>query len=128
MGRLLGNAVRFGKPSDVMAAGEGIETMLSLLSLFPALPMAAALSAAHLAAWHYPRGLRRLYLLRDNDAAGKVAAARLGARCREAGIELLVLTPLGKDLNIDLSAGPAAVVKARLLAQMAPRDRSRFGA
>jgi len=45
MGRLLGNAVRFGKPSDVMAAGEGIETMLFL---FPGLPMAAALSAAHL--------------------------------------------------------------------------------
>ena len=41
MGLLLGNAVRFGKPSGVMAAGEGIETVLSLLSLFPALPMAA---------------------------------------------------------------------------------------
>ena len=34
MGLLLGNAVRFGKPSAVMAAGEGIETVLSLLSLF----------------------------------------------------------------------------------------------
>jgi hypothetical protein len=50
MGHLLGNAVRFGKPKDIMAAGEGIETVLSLLSLFPALPMAAGLSAAHLAA------------------------------------------------------------------------------
>ena len=128
MGRLLGNAVRFGKPSDVMAAGEGIETMLSLLSLFPDLPMAAALSAAHLAAFHFPRGLCRLYLLRDNNAAGEFAAERLGARCREAGIELRLLTPLAKDLNIDLNAGPAGAVKARLLAQMAPQDRSRFGA
>jgi hypothetical protein len=50
MGLLLGNAVRFGKPRDIMAVGEGIETVLSLLSLFPALPMAAGLSAAHLAA------------------------------------------------------------------------------
>jgi hypothetical protein len=50
MGQLLGNAVRFGKPKDVMEAGEGIETVLSLLSLFPGLPMTAGLSAAHLAA------------------------------------------------------------------------------
>ena len=54
MGRILGNAVRFGKPDNVMAAGEGIETVLSLLSLFPALPMVAALSAAHLAALLLP--------------------------------------------------------------------------
>ena len=30
MGDLLGNAVRFGVMNDVLAAGEGIETMLSL--------------------------------------------------------------------------------------------------
>jgi hypothetical protein len=30
MGDLLGNAVRFGVVDDVLAAGEGIETMLSL--------------------------------------------------------------------------------------------------
>ena len=57
MGQLLGNAVRFGAPKDIMAAGEGIETVLSLLSLFPALPMAAGLSAAHLAAIRFPPGL-----------------------------------------------------------------------
>jgi hypothetical protein len=38
IGHLLGNAVRFGAPRDIMAAGEGIETVLSLLSLFPACP------------------------------------------------------------------------------------------
>ena len=54
MGHLLGNAVRFGEPADIMAAGEGIETVLSLLSLFPALPMAAGLSAAHLSAILFP--------------------------------------------------------------------------
>ena len=30
MGELLGHGVRFGVATDVMAAGEGIETMLSL--------------------------------------------------------------------------------------------------
>lgn len=60
MGGLLGNAVRFGVANDVLAAGEGIETMLSLRCVLPALPMAAALSAHHLAAKLLPLTLRRL--------------------------------------------------------------------
>jgi hypothetical protein len=126
MGHLLGNAVRFGKPEDVMAAGEGIETVLSLLSLFPALPMAAGLSATHLAAIRFPPGLRRLYVLRDNDAAGDFAEDRLAGRCREAGIDCRVLKPRAKDLNADLRATPAHTLKARIIEQFAPDDRSRF--
>ncbi len=126
MGRLLGNAVRFGKPAGIMAAGEGLETVLSLLSLFPALPMAAGLSAAHLSALLFPPGLRRLYVLRDNDAAGDFAEARLADRCREAGIDCRVLMPAAQDLNADLCAGPVHAVLARMLAQMEPQDRSRF--
>jgi hypothetical protein len=126
MGHLLGNAVRFGKPANIMAAGEGIETMLSLLSLFPALPMAAGLSAAHLAAILFPAALRRLYVLRDNDTAGAFAEERLAARCREAGIDCRVLKPAAKDLNIDLRREPVHTVKTRMLAQMEPQDRSRF--
>lgn len=49
MGNLLGNAVRFGVAGSVMAAGEGIETTLSLRCALPDMAMAAALSAAHLA-------------------------------------------------------------------------------
>ncbi len=126
MGFLLGNAVRFGEPDDVMAAGEGIETVLSLLSLFPSLPMAAGLSAAHLAAILFPAGLRRLYVLRDNDAAGDFAEQRLGARCREAGIGCRVLTPAAKDLNSDLRMQPAKAVKGRVIVQMDAEDRDRF--
>ncbi len=62
MGDLLGNAVRFGVATDVLAAGEGIETMLSLRCVLPTLPMAAALSANHLAALLLPPTLRRLYI------------------------------------------------------------------
>ena len=126
MGHLLGNAVRFGIPHDIMAAGEGIETVFSLLSLFPALPMAAGLSAAHLSAIAFPHGLRRLYILRDNDAAGDIAEERLAERCREAGIETRILTPTAKDLNVDLCREPAHAVKARMLAQLQPQDRARF--
>jgi hypothetical protein len=100
--------------------------VLSLLSLFPGLPMTAGLSAAHLAAIRFPRGLRRLYVLRDNDAAGDFAEARLAERCREAGIDCRVLEPRRKDLNSDLQAGPANAVKARMIGQLAREDRSRF--
>lgn len=46
MGHLLGNAVRFGVAGEVMAAGEGIETMLSLRCVLPTMPMVAALGGA----------------------------------------------------------------------------------
>ena len=76
MGHLLGHAVRFGPASDVMAAGEGIETMLSLRCVMPSMAMVAALSAAHLAAILFPATLRRLYIVRDDDRAGDGAVAR----------------------------------------------------
>jgi hypothetical protein len=81
LGRLLGHAVRFGRATGALAAGEGVETMLSIALAMPGMPVAAALSAAHLAAFNPPAGLDRLYIARDNDAAGCWAASRLdGAR------------------------------------------------
>ena len=85
-GHLLGNAVRFGVAGEVMAAGEGIETMLSLRCVLPTMPMVAALSAAHLAAILFPISLRRLYMTRDDDPAGDGAMATLLDRAMEAGI------------------------------------------
>src|SRR5262245_18945908 len=73
MGDLLGHAVRFGVPASVMAAGEDIETTLSLRCALPDMAMAAALSAAHLGAILFPPTLRRLYVIRDNDPAGDAA-------------------------------------------------------
>ncbi|MGD5468082.1 toprim domain-containing protein, partial [Xanthomonas citri pv. citri] len=86
MGLLLGNAVRFGVADDVLAAGEGIETMLSLRCALPTLPMASALSANHLAAMLLPPNLRRLYIARDADAAGEAVATALTQKARAAGI------------------------------------------
>lgn len=60
MGHLLGHGVRFGSAGPVMAAGEGLETMLSLRQIMPALPMIAGLSGAHLAAITFPEQLKRL--------------------------------------------------------------------
>ncbi len=135
MGHLLGHAVRFGtaEPAKaggmthgVMAAGEGIETVLSLRGVLPTLPMAAALSAGHLAALLFPAGLRRLYVARDDDRAGRWAADTLAARARDAGIEAIVLTPGAGDFNDDLrQLGPGALT-ARVRAQLAPEDVERF--
>ena len=93
MGQLLGNGVRFGAARDVLTAGEGIETVLSLRCVLPRLPMIAALSANHLAALALPSGLRRVYIARDNDGAGRRAADTLSARAETSGIEALTFTP-----------------------------------
>ena len=111
MGALLGHAIWFGVVEDVLAAGEGIETMLSLKSVLPRLPMVAALSASHLAALSFPASLRRLYVAADNDAAGRRAATRLTARASEAEIEAHLLLPCGNDWNTDLRVlGPLRVL------------------
>jgi hypothetical protein len=126
IGHLLGNAVRFGVAGEVMAAGEGIETMLSLRCALPTLPMAAALSAAHLAAILFPISLRRLYIVRDDDAAGDSAMTTLLDRAMEAGIEAITLSPQLGDFNEDLQALGVDALRAALRIQLAPQDVARF--
>ena len=126
LGPLLGNGVRFGSAEDVLAAGEGIETMLALQSVLPALPMVAGLSANHLAALELPPALRRLYVARDNDAAGLVAAERLQARGAAAGIDVRDLVPVLADFNVDLRQLGSAAMLRHLVRQLVPADRVRF--
>lgn len=126
LGHLLGNAVRFGVASEVLAAGEGIETMLSLRCALPTIPMAASLSAGHLAATLLPVGLRRLYIARDADPAGDAALARLMERTEVAGIEAITLSPRLGDFNDDLRALGLAELRANLRGQLAPEDVARF--
>jgi hypothetical protein len=126
MGHLLGHGVRFGVADDVMAAGEGIETMLSLRQVTPALPIVAALSANHLAALELPPTLRRLYLARDDDPAGRTAVDALATRARETGIEALVLDAELGDLNEDLRLLERDALAANMRMQLAPDDVERF--
>jgi phage/plasmid primase-like uncharacterized protein len=126
LGHLLGHGVRFGVASDVMAAGEGIETMLSLRSAMPCLPMVAALSANHLAALLFPPTLRRLYIARDDDPAGGVAMATLTERARRAGIEALGLSPMVGDFNEDLRHLGVDDLRSALRVQLAPDDVPRL--
>jgi hypothetical protein len=126
IGHLLGHAVRFGPAGDVMAAGEGIETILSLRCVMPSMAMVAALSAAHLAAILFPATLRRLYVVRDNDPAGDCAVAGLFDRAQSAGIEVMVLSPQCADFNEDLRNVGINALRAALRVQLAPEDVVRF--
>ncbi|TYL86230.1 DNA primase [Bradyrhizobium rifense] len=126
MGDLLGNAVRFGVVDDVLAAGEGIETMLSLRYVLPSMPMAAALSANHLSAMLLPSGLRRLYIARDADAAGDAVQAILTQRAADAGIEAIALSPRLGDFNEDLHVFGLDSLRAALRLQLVPEDVVRF--
>ena len=126
MGDLLGNAVRFGIGGEVMAAGEGIETVLSLRQVIPDMPMLAALSAAHLAAILFPDTLRRLYIVRDNDPAGDGARDTLIERANAAGIEAIVISPELGDFNEDLRTLGLNALRMEARLQVAPQDVVRF--
>ena len=126
MGDLLGNAVRFGVANDVIVAGEGIETMLSLRFVLPTMPMAAALSANHLAALLFPVTLRRLYIACDADVAGMAAAMTLTSRAEQAGPEALPLSPRLGDFNEDLQKLSLEELRAAMFMQLLPEDVARF--
>ncbi|HDZ71763.1 MAG TPA: DNA primase [Aurantimonas coralicida] len=126
MGDLLGNAVRFDRATQVMAAGEGIETILSLRMALPHMPMVAALSAAHLSAILFPATLRRLYIARDDDPAGNHAMAGLVERAQAVGIEAITLSPRLGDFNEDLRTLGIDALRAAVRVQIAPEDVARF--
>ena len=126
MGHLLGNAVRFGRAVDVLAAGEGIETMLSIRQIVPGLPMAAALSANHLAALRLPATLRRLYIAADEDPAGDRAKEALAERAAALGIEVATLEPVRGDFNDDLRRLGREALAARVRIQLEADDAAQF--
>jgi phage/plasmid primase-like uncharacterized protein len=126
MGDLLGHAVRFGRLHEVMAVGEGVETMLSLKCVLPGMTAAAALSSAHLGAFLFPAGLRRLYIARDNDPAGEAATSRLIERAKRAEIDAIVLSPRLGDFNDDLTSFGMTALRADIRRQLAPEDAARF--
>jgi hypothetical protein len=130
LGGLLGNAVRFrfpvSGPVPVTTVGEGLESILSLVAVMPAMPMVSALTANHLAAFRPPDGCERLYIAADADAAGRHGIERLSRRAQSLGILSLVLTPQLGDFNEDLrQLGPDRLI-ASLRAQLLPEDAQAF--
>ena len=123
LGRVYGDAVRFGRPADgaSLLVGEGIETVLSVVTAVPEVTAAAALSAGSLGAFAPRSGVARLVIARDNDPEGERAAERLARRCARARVAATVIVPEGGDFNDDLVAlGPLAL-GARLAPLFHPR-------
>lgn len=120
LGHLVGNGVRFGAVTDTLLVAEGIETALALKMIMPAMPVIAALSAAHLAALIWPPDIRRLYVARDNDEAGRFALEKLRSRATE--IDIRELVPRAEDFNADLlTLGPDRL-RGWIGEQLAPDD------
>ena len=115
LGRVHGLAVRFGNPAaGTLLVGEGIETVLSIVTALPDIVAAAALSAGSLGAFAPPPGTARLVIARDNDPEGERAAERLARRCARAGVAASILAPQGGDFNDELVALGSAALRARL--------------
>jgi hypothetical protein len=118
--------VWFGLVDDVMAVGEGLETVLSVRMAVPALPIAAATSSSHLGVFRLPYTLRRLYIVQDNDPAGQLAVQKLSRSALCTGIEPVVLTPTLGDFNDDLRQLGVDAIRAALREQLRPKDANRF--
>ena len=115
LGRVHGLAVRFGEPAPAtLLVGEGIETVLSIVTAMPDTVAAAALSAGSLGAFAPPAGVAQLVIARDNDVEGERAAERLVRRCARTGVAALVVVPDGGDFNDDLVSLGAQALTARL--------------
>ena len=115
LGCVHGLAVRFGDSApSTLLVGEGIETVLSIVSALPDTVAAAALSAGSLGAFAPPPGTAHLVIARDNDPEGERAAERLARRCARAGVAAQVIAPEGGDFNDDLVALGSAAIRARL--------------
>ena len=116
LGRVYGRAVRFGGTASgaTLVAGEGIETVLSLVTAVPGIHAAAALSAGSLGALEPPQDLALLVIARDKDVEGGHAANRLQHRCVERGIPSIVIVPEHSDFNDDLISIGEETLAARI--------------
>ncbi|QQM32899.1 toprim domain-containing protein (plasmid) [Martelella lutilitoris] len=119
-GQLYGNAVRFhsSKAGGDIIAGEGIETVLSIGSVYPGAELAACLTATHLSLFDPPSSCTRLFIGRDNDDAGELANRQLRSRAEERGIEVVDLVPTLDDFNDDLRKFGRQILRENLNRQI----------
>src|SRR3546814_3364009 len=101
--------------------------MLSIKMPRRPLPMIASRSGAHLAAIAWPKPLRRLYVVRDLDAAGDAAWSTLCERACTDDIEIhALMAPTGADMNDALIAMGVDTLGRALASQLTAEDAERF--
>jgi len=120
LGQLYGNAVRFwsGSNLDELIVGEGLENTLSVGTALPEFSLASCLTATHLCLFIPPSGIKRIWIARDNDAAGERAAQTLASKLASSGIECECLVPMLGDFNEDLWAFGKDGLRDTLLSAM----------
>lgn len=120
LGQLHGHAIRFwsGKARSDLIVGEGLENTLSVGTALPEFDLASCLTATHLGLFIPPPGIKRIWIARDNDEAGRNASMRLRNKLESLGIACGDLVPSMDDLNDDLRAFGRDALRRSLLKAM----------
>ena len=115
LGHIAGGAIRIGDTEDIIAVGEGLETMLSLRTAFPHLPIAATTGTKILDGWTPAPRHRRILIASDSDDAGRTAAEALAARLRAENLAVAVAIPADGDWNDALRQLGATELRRQLV-------------
>jgi hypothetical protein len=120
LGQLYGHAIRFwsGKARSDLIVGEGLENTLSVGTALPEFDLASCLTATHLGLFIPPPGIKRIWIARDNDEAGRNASLRLRNHLEMRGIACGDLVPSMGDFNDDLRAFGRDALRRSLLKAM----------
>jgi hypothetical protein len=104
LGQLHGHAIRFwsDKARTDLIVGEGLENILSVGTALPEFDLASCLTATHFGLFIPPPGIKRIWIARDNDEAGRNASTRLRNQLESRGIACGDLVPTMGDVNDDL--------------------------
>ncbi|MCY4479544.1 MAG: toprim domain-containing protein, partial [Rhodospirillales bacterium] len=108
--------------SDI-AVGEGIETVLSVLSALPGCAGIATLTSNVMAGIPIPPSTGRILIAVDRDPAGYPAACRLEDRLKAEGRDAHLVLPERDDLNDDIKAIGADRLRRQIEAQLASTAR-----
>ena len=106
LGQLHGHAIRFwsGTGRSDLIVGEGLENTLSVGTALPEFDLASCLTATHLGLFIPPPGIKRIWIARDNDEAGRNASKILRNKLESLGIACGDFVPSMGDFNDDLRA------------------------
>ena len=120
LGQLHGHAIRFwsGTGRTDLIVAEGLENTLSVGTALPEFDLASCLTATHLGLFIPPPGITRIWIVRDNDEAGRNASTRLRNQLESIGIACGDLVPNMGDFNDDLRAFGRDALRRSLLKAM----------
>ncbi len=120
LGQLHGHAIRFwsGAGRSDLIVGEELENTLSVGTALPEFDLASCLTANHLGLFVPTPRIRRIWIARDNDEAGRNASKRLRNQLESRGIACGDLVPAMGDFNDDLRALGKDALRRSLLEAM----------